>query len=61
MGGDTSSIIEENAAAIAVLRAVVDGAAAGVVSHRRSVLANEKSTGEQIWHRGDKPRAWCLG
>ena len=54
MGGDTSSITGEIAAAnSAILRAVVDGAAAGVVSHRRSVLANEKGNGEQIWHRDD--------
>lgn len=47
---DTNTLIDEIAAAnSAVLRAaVVDGAAAGVV-YRRSVLANEKGTGEQIY------------
>lgn len=59
-GGDTSSIIEEVAAAnSAVLRAVVDGAAAEVVSHRRWVFANEEGTGEQIWHRDDNAAGGC--
>lgn len=52
MGGDTISVFQQIAEALAaVLRAVVDGASPGVVSHKHLALANAKGTGKQMWHR----------
>lgn len=57
VGDDTSSIMDEIAEGLSAVLRALDGAAAGVVSHRRSVLANEERTREQIRHRDDKAEA----
>lgn len=54
MGSETDTVFEQTAKAMAaVLRAVVDGASPGVISHMRSALACAEKTEEQMWHRDE--------
>lgn len=54
IGAETDTVFKRTAEAIAaVLRAVVDGASPGVISHMRSALACVENTEEQMWHRDE--------
>ncbi|CAN0261029.1 unnamed protein product [Ectocarpus sp. 12 AP-2014] len=57
MGGPIVTAFEDIASLLAaVLCAVVDGASAGVVTHKHAALANAMGTGVQMWHRDGRAK-----